>query len=129
MASVSPHALLIDACARRSYACNWGEESPWIWGPQAANLFRNTPDIAPGGGPARWSSVLANFDATVAHSGTPPAAPGLPGTGIGAWNDPDMLCVGMPGLSDVEGRSHFTLWTILAVRARGGQWRAAARVS
>ena len=33
--------------------------------------------------------------------------------GPGAWNDPDMLGVGMPGITDVEGRSQFSLWCIL----------------
>ena len=31
-----------------------------------------------------------------------------------AFNDPDMLCVGMPGISDLEARSHFSLWVIVA---------------
>lgn len=69
------------------YQCNWGEQSPWEWGPQTANLFRNTGDIcAPG--EIAWGRILSNFDNTIVHSNTPGAAPGLPGTGIGAWNDP-----------------------------------------
>lgn len=94
------------------YACNWGDESPWLWGPQVANLFRNTGDICGPGSiafkrivrrrapapkpcslkpshtlPLPSRMQLYNFDHTVIHSGTPGAAPGLPGTGIGAWND------------------------------------------
>jgi len=34
--------------------------------------------------------------------------------GPGHWNDPDMLEVGNGGMSDVEYRSHFSLWAILA---------------
>ena len=64
------------------YICNWGEESPWLWGPQVGNLFRNTGDIAPPHGPASWARIISNFDLTVAHSSTP-GPPGKPGTGIG----------------------------------------------
>jgi alpha-galactosidase len=31
-----------------------------------------------------------------------------------AWNDPDMLEVGNPGLSVAESRAHFSLWCMLA---------------
>lgn len=94
------------------YQCNWGVDSPWLWAPEVANLFRNTGDIC-GPGSISWERILSNFDNTVVHSSTPPARAGLPGTGIGAWNDPDMIGVGMPGITDVEGRSQFSLWCIL----------------
>ena len=32
----------------------------------------------------------------------------------GHWNDPDMLEVGNGGMSDIEYRSHFSLWAIMA---------------
>ena len=67
------------------YACNWGEEAPWTWGPEVANLFRNTGDICSPGSIA-FHRILSNFDNTVVHSSTPPSRPGVPGTGIGAWN-------------------------------------------
>jgi alpha-galactosidase len=34
--------------------------------------------------------------------------------GPGHWNDPDMLEVGNGGMTDVEYRSHFSLWAILS---------------
>jgi alpha-galactosidase len=34
--------------------------------------------------------------------------------GPGHWNDPDMLEVGNGGMTDVEYRSHFSLWAALA---------------
>jgi alpha-galactosidase len=34
--------------------------------------------------------------------------------GPGHWNDPDMLEVGNGGMTDMEYRSHFSLWAILA---------------
>ena len=70
------------------YQCNWGAEAPWEWAPEVANLFRNTGDIC-GPGSISFGSILSNFDHTVKNSGTPPRLPGLPGTGVGAWNDPD----------------------------------------
>ncbi len=65
------------------YICNWGVESPWEWAAPLGNAFRNTPDICAPGSIA-WGSILSNFDHTVIHSGSPPLAPGLPGTGLGA---------------------------------------------
>jgi len=77
-----------------------------------ANLFRATGDICSPGSIA-WKRILSNFDNTIAHSPTPGLAPGQPGTGIGAWLDPDMLGPGMVGITDTEGRSQFSLWCIL----------------
>jgi alpha-galactosidase len=96
------------------YMCNWGSDAPWKWAPQYANLFRNTVDIQYVAGQCNFPFILRNFDATVVNSGTPPSRPGLPGTGIGAWNDPDMLCTGFRGITDTEGRSQFSLWCVLS---------------
>ena len=57
------------------YQCNWGEEAPWLWGPQTANLFRNTGDICSPGS-ISFGRILSNFDNTVMHSNTPGMAPG-----------------------------------------------------
>ena len=35
-------------------------------------------------------------------------------TGPGHWQDPDMMVVGMPGLTFEEWRTHFSLWAISA---------------
>jgi len=32
----------------------------------------------------------------------------------GHWNDPDMMIVGMDGLSDAQNRSLFSLWCMMA---------------
>ena len=34
--------------------------------------------------------------------------------GPGRWNDPDMLEIGNGGMTDVEYRTHFSLWSMLA---------------
>jgi alpha-galactosidase len=79
--------------------CNWGQENVWTWGAQVGNSWRTTGDIA-----GNWDSVMGILDSQV----------GLVGySKPGAWNDPDMLEVGNPGLSDTESRAHFSLWSLL----------------
>ena len=94
------------------YVCSWGDSATWQWSGAVANLARNTGDICSPGSIA-FEDILANFGNTIANSGTPGQAPGLPGTGVGAWNDPDALGVGLPGITDVEGRTQFSLWVVL----------------
>lgn len=95
--------------------CNWGHQSPWNWGPSTGNLWRTTIDIWD-----EWSysannriSVMDILDATAIHAAR---------AGPGAWNDPDMLVVGLHGHGNTYGRgmtteeyrSHFSLWAILS---------------
>ena len=80
--------------------CEWGRNFPWNWGSHAGNLWRTTPDIMP-----KWVSILGIYEFNVLlykHSG------------IGAWNDPDMLEVGNGNLTFEENKSHFTLWCMMA---------------
>ncbi len=86
------------------YICNWGRERAWTWAPSLANVWRSTSDVgAPG--KAVWSTVLRNFDQNAHH-----AASG----GRNHWSDPDMLEVGVPGLTPVEEQSLFSLWAMSA---------------
>ncbi|HXU61009.1 MAG TPA: glycoside hydrolase family 27 protein, partial [Polyangia bacterium] len=68
--------------------------------PSIANMWRIGFDIN-----ASWSSMigLVDQDANLSQYAGP-----------GHWNDPDMLEVGNSGLSDAEGRTHFSMWAILA---------------
>ena len=80
--------------------CEWGRNFPWNWGAHAGNLWRTTPDIMP-----KWASILGIYEINVLlykHSG------------IGAWNDPDMLEVGNGNLTFEENKAHFTLWCMMA---------------
>jgi alpha-galactosidase len=70
------------------------------WSVSVGNTWRNTRDIG-----ANWRSVISNFDRQI---------DALDRQGPGGWNDPDMLQVGNPGLSDEENRTHFSLWAIIA---------------
>jgi len=64
-----------------------------------ANMWRIEFDIS-----ANWDSVIRLIDANKDE---------YVGAGPGHWNDPDMLEVGN-GLNDTEGRSHFSMWAIMA---------------
>ncbi|PRY50936.1 alpha-galactosidase [Knoellia remsis] len=78
----------------------YGDTKPWTWAQGIANLWRTTNDLGP-----TWASVsnVINRQASLAdYTGRP-----------GGWNDPDMLQIGNGSLTDVENRTHFTMWSIL----------------
>src|ERR1700733_1431574 len=101
---------------RRLYfsICNWGNQSPWTWAPNiggvAADIWRTGGDIvAPivantknADRKAEFKEVLREFDQAqhpeAQHSGF--------------YNDPDMMVVGMPGLTELQNRAHMSLWAI-----------------
>ncbi len=84
--------------------CSWGEGEPWKWGAAVGHLWRTTADIcAPG--KADWSRAMKMV---AANQKLYQAA------GPGHWNDPDMMIVGMDGLSETQNRSFFSLWCMMA---------------
>jgi alpha-galactosidase len=73
-----------------------------VWGRKVGgNLWRTGGDSVEGD---QWASVSARFDA----DGDPQAG------GPGGWNDPDMMLIGLSGLTNEESRTHFTLWSMLS---------------
>ena len=94
--------------------CNWGNQDPWKWAPGvggvAANIWRTGGDIvAPivantknADRKAEFKEVLREFDQAqhpeAQHSGF--------------YNDPDMMVVGMAGLTEQQNRAHMSLWAI-----------------
>ena len=94
--------------------CEWGGNSPWTRAPGLGgvhtDIWRTSGDIvAPivAGSPnsarrASFAGVLSNFDQGI-HPG---------GQHTGFYNDPDMMVVGMPGLSEAQNRVHMGLWAI-----------------
>ncbi|MEV0906879.1 RICIN domain-containing protein [Streptomyces hokutonensis] len=82
--------------------CNWGYQNTWNWATGLAPMWRTSTDIYYYGGTASQASVLSNFDQTL-H----PAA-----QHTGYYNDPDMLTVGMSGLTAAQNRTHMALWAI-----------------
>ncbi len=86
--------------------CEWGQHQPWEWAPRLGHLWRTSPDIADS-----WESVMATLDRQ---------ADLHPFAGPDHWNDPDMLEVGNGGMSDIEYRTHFALWAMLAAPLMAG---------
>lgn len=80
--------------------CEWGSYDPWLWGNEVgAHLWRTTGDITDS-----WASVMGLLDQQVGLEEY---------SGPNAWNDPDMLEVGNPGLTLDESRAHMSLWALL----------------
>lgn len=94
--------------------CEWGKNSPWIWAPGIggvpAAIWRTSGDIvAPvvaghehADRKASFAGMLSNFD-----QGIHPEA-----QHTGYYNDPDMMVLGMPGLTEAQNRVHMSLWAI-----------------
>jgi alpha-galactosidase len=80
--------------------CEWGTSQPWTWAPGVGQLWRTTGDITDD-----WSSVRS----IIAQN-----APLAPYAGPGHWNDPDMLEVGNGGMTDLEYRTHMSMWAMMA---------------
>ena len=80
--------------------CEWGMNQPWKWGAKAGNLWRTTHDIKP-----FWASMLAIYEMNVRL---------YKYAQVGAWNDPDMLEVGVGQLNTEENKTHFSLWCMMA---------------
>lgn len=84
--------------------CSWGVGEPWKWAAAVGHLWRTTGDICEPG-KASWNRALEIVFANeklFAYAGP------------GHWNDPDMMIVGMPGLSEAQNRSLFSLWSMMA---------------
>jgi alpha-galactosidase len=94
--------------------CEWGKAQPWLWGKEVGgNLWRTTGDIQD-----RWAGKKEWKPGDCCSYGVVDIidveAELYSYAGPGHWNDPDMLEVGNGGMTDVEYRSHFSLWAILA---------------
>ena len=103
--AVQRYTRMRDALARTGRPilfsiCEWGSNRPWYWAGPVGNAWRTTDDIQD-----NWGSMLDIIRKN--HVLAPYAKPG-------AWNDPDMLEVGNGGMTDVEYRTHFSLWAMMA---------------
>jgi alpha-galactosidase len=95
--------------------CEWGTTKPWLWGKAVGNLWRTGADIGDS-----WDvedkvnggiGVLAILDSQVGLEAF---------SGPGYWNDPDMLVVGLGGMTETQYRAHFSLWAMLAAPLMAG---------
>lgn len=90
--------------------CEWGNNQPWIWGPEVGHMWRTTGDIyncfdceyRHGD----WSSWGAMKIVDSQHDLRQYSGPNH-------WNDPDMLEVGN-GMPINEDRAHFSIWCMLS---------------
>ena len=75
------------------------------WGTSAgANMLRTSGDLVYPGVP-NFANVMTELEAQVGLAGT---------ASIGHWNDPDRLGVGNGTLTDIEGATQMSMWSILA---------------
>jgi alpha-galactosidase len=80
--------------------CNWGVYNPWKWGASTGNSWRTSDDIS-----ANWLSIVRNVDESISLAKY---------AGPGAWNDMDMLEVGIGNqLLIQEQRAHFAIWCVM----------------
>jgi hypothetical protein len=82
--------------------CNWGRQNPWNWGAGTGAMWRTSTDLIFFGQAASLPPVLSSFD----------QAQHPVSQHTGYVNDPDMLTVGMPGLSAAQNRTEMSLWAI-----------------
>ncbi|MFE3407816.1 ricin-type beta-trefoil lectin domain protein [Streptomyces mirabilis] len=82
--------------------CEWGTGNPWNWAAGTGAMWRTSTDIVYYPDSPTMTNILANFDKSL-H----PAA-----QHTGYYNDPDMMTVGMNGLSAAQNRTHMGLWAI-----------------
>ncbi|WP_330291393.1 ricin-type beta-trefoil lectin domain protein [Streptomyces sp. NBC_00576] len=82
--------------------CNWGYQNTWNWAPGLAPMYRTSTDIVFWGNNPSMTNMLSNYD-----QGLHPTA-----QHTGYYNDPDMLMVGMTGLTAAQNRTHMGLWAI-----------------
>jgi alpha-galactosidase len=87
--------------------CQYGFNQVWRWGPDVGgDLWRTTGDIED----KFPRMVRIGFG----QAGLSKYA------GHGRWNDPDMLEIGNGGMTDVEYRTHMSLWSLLAAPLLAG---------
>ena len=96
--------------------CEWGKTQPQNWGYKVGDSWRILNDITfqvgSDGNPghAAWSdpgtpSVTSQYNKAVIMDE-------FAGLDKG-WNDPDMLTIGMEGLSPVMNKTHFSMWCLM----------------
>ena len=96
--------------------CEWGKTQPQNWGYKTGDSWRILNDITfrvgrdgdPGIG--RWfdpgtPSITSQYNKAVVMGD-------FSGLDKG-WNDPDMLMIGMDGLTDIMCKTHMTMWCMM----------------
>jgi alpha-galactosidase len=87
--------------------CEWNPAlKPWTWAPAISNMWRTNNDYGDS-----WNRIVANIDQ---EAGLAQYA------GPGHWNDPDILQVGLGGMTAAEDQAHFSAWSMLAAPLLAG---------
>ncbi|KAK3942495.1 glycoside hydrolase [Diplogelasinospora grovesii] len=99
--------------------CNWGEDFPWNWGSTISNSWRISGDVydsfdrpddrCPCDGPDAFNCELPGFHCSILNI-INKASFIVSKAQPGAWNDLDILTVGLGGMTDAEYVTHFSLW-------------------
>ncbi|MEU1519785.1 ricin-type beta-trefoil lectin domain protein [Streptomyces sp. NPDC005811] len=82
--------------------CEWGTGSPWNWATGYGDLWRTSHDVLLYQETPGLTKMYRNFDEALQ-----PAA-----QHTGYSNDPDMLMVGLNGMTAARNRLHMSLWSI-----------------
>ena len=86
--------------------CEYGMDSPWIWGPKiGAQLWRTTDDVS---NKIDFQEYARMMFVGFGQEGLQHSA------GRGHWNDPDFLQIGNRGLNLDEDKTQMALWSLLA---------------
>lgn len=91
--------------------CEWGWSQPYLWGSKVGQSWRSTTDINYDPGIGVWDndaygrSIMQVYENNVLLDEY---------AGPYAYNDPDVLCVGLSNLNYEQNKSHFTLWCMMA---------------
>jgi len=80
--------------------CEHGRTVPWTWAPEFSTSWRTSGDIRD-----EWASVKQCYE--IGNTWWEYQRPG-------AYNDPDMLEVGVGNLNAEQNRSHFSLWAMMS---------------
>ncbi len=98
--------------------CEWGHHRPWLWANTVGgHMWRTTGDIWDA-----WENGQESYHYGIDSIGFDQQRDLDVYAGPGGWNDPDMLVVGLhgkgsiggSGCTDIEYRTHFSLWCMLA---------------
>jgi hypothetical protein len=82
--------------------CEWGSGRPWNWATGYGDLWRTSLDVVEYKETPGLTKMYRNFDEALQ-----PAA-----QHTGYYNDPDMLMVGLNGMTAARNRLHMSLWSI-----------------
>ena len=78
----------------------------WEFAPEFAEMWRTSHDYGDS-----WDLIMRNADEVAKLHEL---------AGPGGWNDPDILMVGLGGLNNIEYRTHFSIWSMVAAPLLAG---------